>query len=125
MRPQVDARRLRGQPADEIGIRPREAQLGVRLGRAHRRTRQIRRLLRFVSDVERCGFFDDHLYPMAPYFAALARAGVSMDQVKLVKTDELDAKLPSIRKTDARGHGDGDGRPGLGADAGTGGDGFQ
>mgnify|MGYP004048373965 FL=1 len=63
---------------------------------ARRRTRQIRRLLRFISDVERCGFFDDHLYPMAPYFAALARAGVSMDSVSLVKTDELDAKLPSI-----------------------------
>ena len=48
---------------------------------ARRRTRQIRRLLRFVSDVERCGFFDDHLYPMAPYFAALARAGVSMEAI--------------------------------------------
>ena len=45
---------------------------------ARRRTRQIRRLLRFISDVERCGFFDDHLYPMAPYFAALARAGISV-----------------------------------------------
>ena len=44
---------------------------------ARRRTRQIRRLLRFISDVERCGFFDDHLYPMAPYFAALARASRS------------------------------------------------
>ena len=63
---------------------------------ARRRTRQIRRLLRFISDVERCGFFDDHLYPMAPYFAALARAGVSVSDITLVKTDELDAKLPSI-----------------------------
>ena len=53
---------------------------------ARRRTRQIRRLLRFISDVERCGFFDDHLYPMAPYFAALARAGVSVSDITLVKS---------------------------------------
>jgi len=57
---------------------------------------KVRRLLRFLSDVERCGFFDDHLYPMAHYFSAAAKAGVDVaDRSVLVHTDALGTALPA------------------------------
>jgi len=83
-----------GNPKMAAGFRSGKKEPPPPEAAARRKTRQIRRLLRFISDVERCGFFDDHIYPMAPYFAALARAGVALEAITLVKTDDLDLALP-------------------------------
>ena len=47
-----------------------------------------------MSDVERCGFFDDHLWPMTHYFASLAAAKVDPAAVGLMYTDKLESELP-------------------------------
>lgn len=83
-----------GNPKMAAGFRSGKKEPPPPEAAARRKTRQIRRLLRFISDVEQCGFFDDHIYPMAPYFAALARAGVAVEAITLVKTDDLGLALP-------------------------------
>ena len=60
----------------------------------HEMRLKLRRLSRFVSDVERCGFFDDHLWPMTHYFASLAAAKVDPAAVGLMYTDKLESELP-------------------------------
>ena len=50
---------------------------------------QYRRLERFVADVERCGFFNKHIMPMALSF----NQGLDMRDYDFLRTDDLAADL--------------------------------
>ncbi|KAK7234727.1 hypothetical protein SO694_00199025 [Aureococcus anophagefferens] len=58
---------------------------------------QYRRLERFVADVERCGFFNKHIMPMALSF----NQGLDMRDYDFLRTDDLAADLARPRAAGA------------------------